>query len=581
MWFIFVPAAVGLVAAVGAGIAKRQKLGQATEQAAGAAAAQGSASTQGGGTYPGMPQTAPPTETAPTMTLDEVNTRVLQAAATGNPQIMRDMAAKIRAAGYPDQAAGLEQVASSIELLKAQTTGQTPTATTTGQAPPATGGAQVVDGSTWIYTRWNASTGYSYLTEPVTAKEWAVPASNVRANGTNVGTSQDFTISDGRIIRNPVKSPTFYTQGGIVQQQPPVQQPPVQQPPVQQPPVQQPPVQQPPVQQPPVQQPPVQQPPVQQPPVQQPPKMTMTEAATLVAQATASQDPAKMREAAIKLRAGGFADQAAVLEQAATIAEQLKKVPQVQQPPVQQPPVQQPPVQQPPVGANKPLADATVTAVLQQKKGTAAQITAVRNFQVAENLVKKDGQYGSETAKALADRYNIVPPQPLYWGPAKGTYAQYLADKKDYQSFLQKKAAANPPGTQWKTAASAIKLSGDEIGDEFEGDESPGRDKQLAAQVYLALRYARKKTPSEPRALVQKFQEREGLQRVDGSYNSETALALADRYGLVPHPPFYWGRENGSQDVARKDKAQYTAHMLVMADKDPQRADEWKNAAKV
>lgn len=564
MWWIFVPPIAGLVAAVGAGIAKRNKAAQAqaTGEASGQAAAAGSASTQGGGTQPGMPQVTP-TPATPTMTLAEVTGAVMTAAASGKPQIMRDMAAKIRAAGYPDQASQLEQVATAVETVQSQQTGQ-PVPT---QTQP-----QVVDGTAWLYTHWNPSTGFSYLTEPG-GLEYAVPAANVRNNGTNIRTGQDFTLTDGRVIRNPTKSPTFYTSGGIAPTPPPVTPPPVT--PVTPPPVT------------PVTPPPVT--PVTPPPVT-PGQLTMVQAAQIVAQATASGNPAQMRAAAAQLRAGGFPDQAILLEQAATVAEQMQKppvIPVTPPPVIPTPPPMTPPVVPvtppvvPTVGANRALADAAVSAVLHQTKGSTAQIAAVRQFQIAEKLVKQDGQYGSETAKAMADRYGIVPPQPLYWGPAKGTYAQYLADKKDYQAFLQKKAAASPPGTQWTAAAAQIKLSGDDLGDDFQGDQSPGRDKVLASQVYLALRFARKKTPSEPRALVQQFQKQEGLKRVDGSYNSETALTLADRYGLVPAPPFYWGKENGSPEVARKDKAQYSAHMIVLADKDPQRADEWRNAAKV
>jgi hypothetical protein len=571
MWWIFVPPIVGLVAAVGAGIAKRQKTAQAaaTGQAAGQAAGQGSASTQGAGTQPGMPATPPPG--APTMTLAEVTGAVMTAAASGNPQIMRDMAAKIRAAGYPDQASQLEQVATAVETVQhQQTQGQ-------GQ-PPTPAQPQIVDGSTWSLTSWNASTGYSYLTDP-TGNAWPVPAGSVRNNGSNIATSQDYTLSDTRIVRNPVKSPTFYTAGGI-----PVTPPPVT--PVQPPPVQPPPVQPPPVTPPPVTPPPYT-PPVTPPPTQ---TMTMAQAATIFATATASGDPAQMRAAAVQLRAGGYAQQATLLEQAALVAEQMHKPPPVipvpppivpTPPIVPKPPIVPTPPVVPPVGGNRPMADAAVSAVLHQPKGSPAQLAAVKQFQVAEKLGKQDGQYGTESAKALADRYTIVPPQPLYWGPVKGTYAQYLADKKDYQTFLQKKATTNPPGTQWTVAASAIKLSGDEIGDEFQGDASPGKDKNLASQVYLALRFARKKTDSEPRALVQRFQNQEGLQRRDGSYNSETALALADRYGLVPAAPFYWGKENGSKEFAQKDKNQYAAHLLVLRDRDPQRADEWEHAAKV
>lgn len=105
--------------------------------------------------------------------------------------------------------------------------------------------------------------------------------------------------------------------------------------------------------------------------------------------------------------------------------------------------------------------------------------------------------------------------------------------------------------------------------------------KQLAADLAKALLTAKKGTSSEPRALVQAFQTQERLEKTDGSYGMETALALADRYGIVPPKPLYWGKKGGPPDLPQKEKASYSAHLLVLAAQDPQRADEWRAAAKV
>jgi hypothetical protein len=96
-----------------------------------------------------------------------------------------------------------------------------------------------------------------------------------------------------------------------------------------------------------------------------------------------------------------------------------------------------------------------------------------------------------------------------------------------------------------------------------------------------ALRTAKKGTASEPRALVQAFQTQERLEQTDGSYGFETAMALADRYGIVPPKPFYWGKKGGPASLPAKQKQTYSAHLLVLASQDPQRADEWRAAAKV
>lgn len=102
-----------------------------------------------------------------------------------------------------------------------------------------------------------------------------------------------------------------------------------------------------------------------------------------------------------------------------------------------------------------------------------------------------------------------------------------------------------------------------------------------AQKLALALSTAKKGTSSEPRALVQEFQLAERLNQSDGSYGSETALALADRYGIVPPKPLYWGKKGADYQTLVKDKNAYKAHLLNLAASDPQRGDEWRSAAKV
>jgi hypothetical protein len=102
-----------------------------------------------------------------------------------------------------------------------------------------------------------------------------------------------------------------------------------------------------------------------------------------------------------------------------------------------------------------------------------------------------------------------------------------------------------------------------------------------AAALVVALKTAKKGTASEPRAQVKEFQLIERLSRTDGSYGSETALALADKYGIVPPKPLYWGKSGGTYQTLVNDKNAYSAHLLNLATQDPQRADEWRSAAKV
>ncbi|MFA5634629.1 MAG: hypothetical protein WC977_01875 [Anaerovoracaceae bacterium] len=114
-----------------------------------------------------------------------------------------------------------------------------------------------------------------------------------------------------------------------------------------------------------------------------------------------------------------------------------------------------------------------------------------------------------------------------------------------------------------------------------QGPAASDPNRRRAAALLLALKTAKKGTATEPRAQVKEFQLVERLPRTDGSYGSETALALADRYNMVPPKPFYWGKKGGDYSTLTADKNQYSAHLLNLATKDPQRADEWRSAAKV
>jgi hypothetical protein len=110
---------------------------------------------------------------------------------------------------------------------------------------------------------------------------------------------------------------------------------------------------------------------------------------------------------------------------------------------------------------------------------------------------------------------------------------------------------------------------------------TPAADPNRLRAEALALKMKFAVKGKEDKATVKEFQTVERLPRTDGSYGSETATALADRYGIVPPKPLYWGKKGGDYQTLLKDKQQYSAHLLVLAQNDPQRADEWRAAAKV
>jgi hypothetical protein len=118
-------------------------------------------------------------------------------------------------------------------------------------------------------------------------------------------------------------------------------------------------------------------------------------------------------------------------------------------------------------------------------------------------------------------------------------------------------------------------------------DDTAAR-KLLAGKVVIAYKTAtRVKGPggilgaTAPASAVEfskAFQLAEGLSRVDGSYGSETALCLAERFGIVPPRPLYWGKKGGDYKTLQADKAQYNARITKLAQADKTRASEWAQA---
>lgn len=94
---------------------------------------------------------------------------------------------------------------------------------------------------------------------------------------------------------------------------------------------------------------------------------------------------------------------------------------------------------------------------------------------------------------------------------------------------------------------------------------------QAQALINNLMKYPR---GQEDRELVRSFQEQNEL-RETGVYNPSTAACLAVKYGLVPPAP-YWPKRGR---VEAKEK--YRALLNGIADRDPQRAEEFRKAARV
>lgn len=115
--------------------------------------------------------------------------------------------------------------------------------------------------------------------------------------------------------------------------------------------------------------------------------------------------------------------------------------------------------------------------------------------------------------------------------------------------------------------------------------EKLAKRKLLASKVALAYKTAKKvngsTVPSSAAVLCKAFQIQEGLAKQAGLYGSETALALAERYGIVPPKPLYWGTKGGDYKAYLADREQYSNRIAALAANDPARADEWAAAAKL
>lgn len=104
---------------------------------------------------------------------------------------------------------------------------------------------------------------------------------------------------------------------------------------------------------------------------------------------------------------------------------------------------------------------------------------------------------------------------------------------------------------------------------EMEPEIDVNRGRLIAQRL---VREMEKPRGEEDRDVVRAFQVANGL-KASGNYTPATAMALAVKFGLVPPAP-YWPK-NG-RVKARKN---YVGLLRQLAERDPQRAEEWQLAA--
>lgn len=184
---------------------------------------------------------------------------------------------------------------------------------------------------------------------------------------------------------------------------------------------------------------------------------------------------------------------------------------------------------------------------------------ATRQFQTAANSAAAksgkpqltvDGKVGPATVGRAAEA-RIMPS-----GPAAFTGDEMFGDDSELRAPPRPLADSPLPGFVPRMAPT---------------DPDPRR--ALAARLYNMLELAPR--GGEDRTLVQRYQLQEQL-KPTGLYTAGVALSLARSYGIVPPKPLYW-----TESRTRQSKEHYRDQMRMLAERDPQRAEEWNRAGAV
>lgn len=386
----------------------------------------GATTTVPGTTVSTTPGTVTPSSALPGANLippADVLAKIVTSTGSGDPAQMRKVADEIDAQGWKSQAADLRAAADVLERAKAQNV-LTQVQTTIPTGP------QIVDGSSWLLTHGNASTGYQYLQDP-SGQQWPVAPGKVQLN--SLGT-YDYTLTDGRVVRNPKQSPNYYTEGGVVVQTPPVA------------------------------------PPTQTvlPDIQGTGwTLDLTQSITTGNAILTSPTGTTYTVSASQIAVDTSGNRRVTIPNVGIVVNPTIKAGALTVPgaEVAVPPIT-PPVISPPVVPTPPGVEDSKAALAGQLAGALTGATTANEphtvitaFEAQEGL-EQDGLYGTADALRLAQGYNIVPPNPLHWGTKAGGYTSYVNDKKTYAATLKKIATTDTArADQWNKAA-ALALKG-------------------------------------------------------------------------------------------------------------------------
>lgn len=263
--------------------------------------------------------------------------------------------------------------------------------------------------------------------------------------------------------------------------------------------------------------------------------------------AVASNDPARMRAEAQKLRAEGYTDSgnsldayaASVETNAAVVQGAMQNVanvlaqpvPQVargsQSPPQVPQPPQPPPVNLPPAATPQPTYPTAPEPVPSSPPTTDFQLPGMTGpIQVPTNIFQQAQQ-------ALPTLISTMTGAPSTSSPVVTTGSPL-----------------------WPGASDPAKM---------------------AVATAMNLNLASSAKGKENKNLVKQFQTQEqgAAGAVDGLYGPKVAMILGSQYGIIPAMPLYWSSKSPIAD----QKADYAEFLTMMADTDPVRFQEWNQAA--
>lgn len=160
-------------------------------------------------------------------------------------------------------------------------------------------------------------------------------------------------------------------------------------------------------------------------------------------------------------------------------------------------------------------------------------------------------------------------------------FSKQAASLEDAASELANAISSTPAAKAGKAQA-PVKGRAGTLNPAPRADSASARRQAGAlAQLLSSMTLAEARGSAAVQAAVRDFQSLEKsrghyIGNLDGLYGPKSALALAADHGIVPPHPVYWPKKD-----PKGAKAVYQAQLARFASADPQRREEWNQAAHV